>query len=224
MLSAVTRDSARLTESKKRELCAFLESRPSALSSQWCQGFFVAMASVPDPLNPSVWLEVILDEDDPFLGSERDAQRVKSLLIWCFRECVVNADSGQVAFSCPPSDEKDVKEWCAGYMAGVWLAEVPEDFEESPEATVSYAFLTALSGNVPDKDLRQLVYLWEIGTTGEQFLDSGWRDVDDDRVAAALSSWRSAVPEFANTCYEGWRQAREVAVPAAAKTGGARQV
>ena len=118
-----------LTTAELERLDAFLRSdavSEHAMSLLMLNGFLTAVASGPNMLMPSVWLDVIWgehEEDAPTFASDDEAKNILTLILRSMNE--VNASLQNmtlVPLFCELPDEEQrqgAEAWAYGYMAGL---------------------------------------------------------------------------------------------------------
>lgn len=111
----------------------------AAMPLDMLQGLFCAVASAPDLIPPSTWLDVALG-DNPDYETVEQAQEILDLVMRFYGQTVVELDDGGgVTLYVFPDEqgEDDLATWCDGYLEGVVLSNVdwyehgePENVEE----------------------------------------------------------------------------------------------
>jgi len=150
----MSRSDDRLTDTELDRLEEFLNSgifREQAMPIDMLQGMLCAVASSPDAIAPSRWIEEALGQDQEFESAEQ-AEAFMGLLMRFYNQTVEElADGKGLTFYVFPGDdgEDDLATWCDGYLAGMELSEV-NWYTHGEEAVVEemLAPLVLLSGRM----------------------------------------------------------------------------
>ena len=139
----------------QQRLAAFLaapERHPASMSYPELAGFLFVVCSCPELIQPSEWLEAVLDENDPGYRDEAEARQILGDLMALYNHINNGCFSG--APELPPGcdwlepaeanfdDDAPISQWSRGFAQGHdWLAEVwdaaaPEEWENDLGASM----------------------------------------------------------------------------------------
>ena len=188
-----------LSVEEEAELTAFLDAHKRRMPLETCLGFFTALASIPQVVPPSVWLQQILGKSRFRRGEDPD--RMIGFLIRYYNICM-GAVANEPAVLCPHRDDEiSITCFCQGYVAGVAPFEGVDSGSEQREFGDLMIAIMLLSDPKPAKARR-----------GAEF----------DTVTMYRLA-REALPSIVEELFEYWRPARRApsAPPAPSKPASA---
>ena len=174
-----------LSVKEEAELMAFLDAHKRRMPLETCLGFFTALASIPQVIPPSVWLQQIIGKSRFRRGEDPD--RIVGFLIRYYNICM-GAVANEPAVLCPHQDDEiSITCFCQGYAAGLAAFEGVDSESEKGDFGDLMIAIMLLSDPKPAKARRGV----EIDT------------VTMYRLA------REALPAVVEQLFEYWRPARD---------------
>ena len=123
-----------------------------------CLGFITSMASSPDEIQPSEWIEqlVITEDKKPHFDNEEQVKLLTTNLITWWNQCSQLFDQGgtielpkKLGLTPKNKANKALIEFSSGYLQGFdwltesWMAALPEDNEEAHRTVMVLNFILA---------------------------------------------------------------------------------
>jgi len=133
-----------------------------------CLGFITAMASSPDEVPPSEWVEQLVTTEDkrPNFDNEEQVKNLTHNLVGWWNQCNQLFDEGgtivlpkKLGLTPTIKANKALTEFASGYLRGfdwlteAWLAALPEDAEEAHRTIMILNFI--LARFIDEKSMRQ---------------------------------------------------------------------
>jgi uncharacterized protein len=122
------------------------------------QGLFFAVASSPDLIPPSVWMETALGERREY-ENPAQAQEALALVMRFYNQSVTAAatDDFDLILYEPDAEGSACAAWCCGYLAGVDLAETDWYEAGDPDDVAELLFpLLVLADALPEEEKRSI--------------------------------------------------------------------
>ena len=159
------------TKAQRRRLEAFL-ARPDiaehALTYGQLQGFLFTIASAPDLVPPSEWMDFVFGEAEPVFSDEKEASDILGAVMAIYNEINLGVLDGAPLLpeDCALRDDPianlepdaPVAEWCEGFRLGHgWLEgswDVPMDEETDKELGACLTTLMFFSSRAMAEELR----------------------------------------------------------------------